>query len=146
MGNKIFIKRILILMSIAAILFLFFLLFPNNKKTIQINGVSIQVEIADTQEEQIKGLSLKESLGNREGMLFVFDKPNKYGIWMKDMNFSIDILWIDDDFNIVNIKQNAKPESYPEIFRPETLITYVIEVSADFVKNNNISIGDKVIF
>ncbi len=146
MKNNIFIKRILILVFIAVILFLFLLLFPNDKKTIQINDISVQVGIADTQEKRIQGLSLKESLGKRQGMLFVFDGEDLHEIWMKNMNFAIDILWIDEGLRIVDIKQDAKPESYPEIFRPKTQSMYIIEVNAGFVKDNNITIGDMVIF
>ena len=113
-------------MVIVAILFLSLLLFSNDKTIIQINDISIQVEVSDTQNERTKGLSGKENLGNREGMLFVFDNEDLHGIWMKDMNFPIDILWINEDYEIVDIKENAKPESFPEIFYPRFRNTIIL--------------------
>jgi uncharacterized protein len=147
MFDKIFIKRILILIAIVVMLFLFLLLFPNsNKKTIQINDIKIKAELADTQKERTQGLSLRKSLEDRDGMLFVFDNEDLHGIWMKDMNFSIDILWIDEDYKIIDIKNDARPESYPEVFFPNENAKYVLEINAGFVEMNNIKIKDKIIF
>jgi len=72
MKNKIFIKRILILISITAILALSLLLFPNDKVILKISDIRLQIEVADTGEERVKGLSDRESLGYRDGMLFIF--------------------------------------------------------------------------
>ena len=133
-------------MVIVAILFLSLLLFSNDKTIIQINDISIQVEVSDTQNERTKGLSGKENLGNREGMLFVFDNEDLHGIWMKDMNFPIDILWINEDYEIVDIKENAKPESFPEIFYPKTKSLYVLEVNMGFLEKNNTELDGKIFF
>ena len=146
MKNKIFIKRILILISITAILALSLLLFPNDKVILKISDIRLQIEVADTGEERVKGLSDRESLGYRDGMLFIFDNESLHGIWMKDMNFAIDILWIDEGHKVVDIKKDAKPESYPEVFIPEVPSKYVLEVNAGFLEENDIEIGDKIIF
>ena len=146
MKNKIFIKRILILISIRAILALSLLLFPNDKVILKISDIRLQIEVADTGEERVKGLSDRESLGYRDGMLFIFDNESLHGIWMKDMNFAIDILWIDEGYKVVDIKKDAKPESYPEVFIPEVPSKYVLEVNAGFLEENDIEIGDKIIF
>ena len=118
-----------------------------------INGVQINVEIALTPEARTQGLSGRASLGEKEGMLFVFDAPGKYGFWMKDMNFPIDIVWFTPserneaglarDLRVVYIKKDAKPESYPEIFMPEENARYVLEVLAGFSDENNLQIGDR---
>ena len=121
-----------------------------------INGVQINVEIALTPEARTQGLSGRASLGEKEGMLFVFDAPGKYGFWMKDMNFPIDIVWFTPserneaglarDLRVVYIKKDAKPESYPEIFMPEENARYVLEVLAGFSDENNLQIGDRAEF
>jgi len=128
-----------------------------------INGVQINVEIALTPEARTQGLSGRASLGEKEGMLFVFDAPGKYGFWMKDMNFPIDIVWftssegneaglaprslgeveMTEDLRVVYIKKDAKPESYPEIFMPEENARYVLEVPAGFSDENNLQVGDR---
>jgi hypothetical protein len=78
-------------------------------------------------------------------MLFVFAKPALLGFWMPDMNFSIDIMWIDKDFKIVGIEDNIAPETYPEIFRPPSPVMYVLEVNATWAKDHGVTVGDEVL-
>ncbi len=93
-------------------------------------GHRLNLEVVDTERERTRGLSGRESLGKNAGMLFVFPVSNTYGFWMKDMNFSIDIVWLDENFEIVYIKEEVSPETYPESFRPDTPARYVLEVNA----------------
>jgi hypothetical protein len=147
MKSNIFIKRILILISIVVALFLILLLFPNsNKRMVHINDASVKVEIVDKQESRVLGLSGRAELKKDTGMLFIFDRENFHGIWMKDMNFHIDILWINESYKIVGIKKDAKPDTFPETFYPKTISKYVLELSSGFIEDNNIEIGDKVNF
>ena len=74
----------------------------NQQKIIEINDKEIAVEVAATAETRSKGLSGRGSLEEGTGMLFIFDSPAQYGFWMKDMNFAIDIVWIDEKFHIVD--------------------------------------------
>ena len=99
-----------------------------------------------TEEAQTQGLSGRNKLKEDEGMLFVFNHIGQYPFWMKDMNFAIDIIWLGEDLSVVFIKKNALPESYPETFTPSQNAKYVLEVSSQFLKKNNIKIGDKVEF
>jgi uncharacterized membrane protein (UPF0127 family) len=66
------------------------------------------------------------------GLLFVFDEPGLHGIWMKDMRFPIDILWLDDAFQVVDVRKNVAPDSYPTVFKPTKPARYVLEVTAGF--------------
>jgi len=113
---------------------------------VAIGDVSLFVEIADTEEERRKGLSDRVSLDESSGMLFIFDQPSAGGIWMKNMHFPIDIIWIDENYSIIDIKQNAQPESFPEVFYPKTNAKYVLEVNANFTKQHDIFVGDQVHF
>ena len=79
-------------------------------------------------------------------MVIVFNAKYVNGIWMKAMNFSIDIIWLNENFDIVDIKKNAKPSSFPEVFRPKISARYVIEVGAGFSDIYNIEIGDSAGF
>ena len=56
-----------------------------------------------------KGLAVKDQLKENEAMFFVFDKPEKHSFWMKDMNFPIDIIWLDSTDKVVHIEQNLQP-------------------------------------
>jgi uncharacterized membrane protein (UPF0127 family) len=79
-------------------------------------------------------------------MLFVFDRPDTYSFWMKDMNFPIDIIWLSSDMKVVYTKKNARPELYPEIYIPKEKAKYVLEVVAGFSDKNNLQEGDSVLF
>ncbi|MFA5095344.1 MAG: DUF192 domain-containing protein [Candidatus Paceibacterota bacterium] len=113
---------------------------------IKIAGKTLKIDLALTSEIQAKGLSGRNTLKEDEGMLFVFNYTGKYSFWMKDMNFSIDIIWIGEDLRVVYIKKDARPESYPEAFAPDRDAKYVLEVLSQFSEKNNLKEGDKVEF
>lgn len=115
-------------------------------KILKISNITLNVEVADTDMERTRGLSGKERLDENDGMLFVFDKEGYYGIWMKDMNFPIDIAWLDKDKKIAHMEENVLPETYPKVFNSPIPSLYVLEVSAEFLGKNNIKIGDLVAF
>ncbi|MBI2096057.1 MAG: DUF192 domain-containing protein [Candidatus Taylorbacteria bacterium] len=98
--------------------------------------------IADTPEERARGLGGLEKLREGEAMLFVFDEPAYHSIWMKDMNFSIDIIWLDENYRVVDIKERVAPETYPKIFTPRDEASYVLETKAGLVPEEGIKAGD----
>jgi len=113
--------------------------------TVVIGNREYFIEVAKTEEEQELGLSFRESLDERQGVLFVLESPQKASIWMKDMLFALDIIWISAEKKIVDIKENAKPEDYPDIYSPKGNALYVLEVKAGEIKKNNFRIGDLVV-
>ncbi len=104
--------------------------------------ISIEVDIADTESERAQGLSGRTAIGAKEGMLFVFETSRIPQFWMKDMNFALDMIWIDDTLTVVGFSQNVTPESFPKTFFPEVSVKYVLEVNENFVNSNNIKKGD----
>ena len=102
----------------------------------------LQVELVKTEVQKTKGLSGRR-LAQNGGMLFVYSEPDYYSIWMPEMNFAIDIIWLDSRCKVVDIKENATPESYPEIFKPKEKASYILEVVAGFVFENNLTIGSQ---
>ena len=72
---------------------------------VKIKDLVIHVDLAITPDEQSKGLSIKNTLNDSDGMLFPFDTPGDYSFWMKDMKFPIDIIWIDSNYKIVVLKK-----------------------------------------
>jgi len=113
-------------------------------RMIKISGVSLTVEVADNKSEWTKGLSGRDRLQINRGMLFVFPREDYYKIWMKNMNFPIDIFWVNKDGVIVDIYKNAMPDSYPNTFSPSRKAMYIIETNADFASVYDIQVGDKV--
>lgn len=100
--------------------------------------------VSDTPLKRQRGLSRTLNLRTNQGMLFVFDKPDTYGFWMPKMNYPIDIIWVDTNKKVVDIVENATPESYPEIFKPKNNAHYVIELNAGQVKEIGLELGNVV--
>lgn len=105
-------------------------------------GDVIEAEVVSTNVDRARGLSGREGLGENEGMLFVFSEPGKYGFWMKDMNFAIDILWLDDEGKIVHIEKDVHPETYPNSFAPDEDALYVLEILAGKAHEQGLVVGD----
>ena len=116
-------------------------LFYEEKAAI-IGETAFVVDVADTNRKREKGLSGREFLDPHSGMLFIFPIDGQHGIWMKDMNFSIDIIWINSHFEVTHIEHNVSPSTYPEIFKPTQDAKFVVELNAGFVRKYNIKIGD----
>lgn len=112
--------------------------------TIYIGSAAISVTVADTDEKRTLGLSGVETLGEREGKLFIFENDGRHGIWMKDMRLPIDIIWIDKNLQVVSMKENVMPETFPEVFRPDTQARFVLEMNAHFVSSLRVNIGDRM--
>ena len=119
---------------------------PVNIKMVTIAGQTLVVDVADTKGKQEQGLSGRKELKEDEGMLFIFEDPDRHSFWMKDMNFAIDIIWIGDDMHVVYIKKYAQPEEYPNTYVSNKDAKYVLEVVSGFSEKNNLRLGDKAKF
>ncbi len=110
-----------------------------------IDDVKVKVEIADEPTEMAKGLGSRKSLGENRGMLFVFAEPGQPAFWMKDMEFPIDIIWIQND-KIIDIAPNLPvvAAEFLSTYTPKEPANYVLEVNAGFAKEHGIKVGDKV--
>lgn len=109
-----------------------------------IGETEITLEIADEQPELVLGLSGRESIPRNHAMLFIFETTDFHGIWMKDMRFALDIMWLNEYAEVVHIEKNVSPQTYPKSFRPRARAKYVLETNAGFVQRNFIKIGDKL--
>lgn len=116
---------------------------------VKIRDISIPVQIANNDKDRTQGLSNRNSLAQNEGMLFTFPENSRPFFWMKDMLFSIDIIWINEG-KIVHIDQDVpKPEpNTPDyklpLYSPPTKINYVLEVNAGFTQKYGIKTSDIV--
>jgi hypothetical protein len=106
--------------------------------------VTVTAELAQSPHEKMRGLSGRPGLKPGHGMLFVYGEPQPIGIWMKDMRFSLDILWIRDG-RIVRIEKNAPPlvPAGPERVY-SAMAELVLEVPAGFTTQQQIRVGDPV--
>ena len=114
--------------------------------TVQVGGKTVRVTVADTPETRQKGLGGRNGLAPDEGMLFIFPQDGKYGFWMKDMKFPIDMLWLSGTRRVVYMAQNVSPDTYPEVFAPTRPARYVLELPAGYAKAYTVGVGDEVRF
>jgi uncharacterized protein len=124
--------------------------------TIEVSGEKVKTEVRDTIMGRAQGLSGRAvgSLGEHDGMLFIFASSSDYGFWMKDMNFPIDIVWISNDEQsgkaaIAGISENAMPEPDKRLFsltvyHSPVPVRYVLEVPAGTSAKNGWKAGDEV--
>ena len=123
--------------------------FP--KGIIKIDDVTLQVQIADTRPLQTRGLMFQEKLPYDQGMLFVFEDSGVRSMWMLNMQFALDLLWIDENGNIVHIEKDTQPcksavETMSCTFsngngKPAK---YVLEVTSGFVDKFHVTENSKL--
>lgn len=118
--------------------------FSEPLRTLTVGDVKLQVAIADEPHERTQGLSGTKKLLPGTGMLFVFEEDGDRGFWMKDMLFSIDMIWISSDGMVVDVTHSASPESYPRVFSPSEPVQYVLEVPSGFSVEHSIQKDLKV--
>lgn len=104
----------------------------------------VQLARITTPEAQKEGLSGRQSMKDTEGLLFDFGVPGSRCMWMKDMLFSIDMIWLDTSQTITTIKENVSPDTFPESFCGTDKDAYVIEVNAGVVKEAKLSVGQQL--
>ena len=109
------------------------------------NGTAstVYVEIADTPQAEETGLMYRTSLAEDRGMLFVFDGDWPRSFWMKNTPLPLDMVFVNSQFDIVDINHNAAPES-ETVFTSRSACKYVVEVNGGYCDAHGIAIGDKI--
>lgn len=117
--------------------------FPRG--TVLLDGVALDVQVADTEPRRVRGLMFQDPLPATEGMIFVFEEPAPHSIWMLNMQFALDIVWFDAAGRVVHIEQGVPPcRTALEITTCESTVPagdalYVLEVAAGFVERHGIT-------
>jgi len=114
------------------------------RTTIYIGSTAVDAEIADEYDERVRGLSRVKSMSESQGKLFIFDENDYHAIWMKDMLFPIDIIWIDQNLKVVDFEQAVDPDTYPTVFAPQTPARFVLEVNSHFIESLQVQLGDEL--
>ena len=117
-----------------------FIVNKRNDKKIQFS-----VDLADTKLKREIGLQCKKQLKKNEGMLFIWKFEDQRYFWMKNTKFYLDIIFINSDFEIIDIYFNAKPFSLLNISSSKKA-QYVLELNEGVFKNLDLIIGDKLVF
>ena len=111
---------------------------------VKLGDQTIILELSVTQAEQERGLSGRASLPRNKGLLFVYKTAEIRGIWMPDMNFPIDVLWINNKGVVVHLERNLDPASYPKIFSSPHPSHYILELNAGVAAG--VEVGSMVYF
>lgn len=112
---------------------------------IKVDDVALEVQIADTEPRRVRGLMFQEQLSYDQGMIFVFQEPGAYSLWMLNMQFPLDMIWFDEDGAVVHIERGVKPcKTALEITTCQSIVpggmaTYILEVTAGFVEMHGIT-------
>lgn len=111
----------------------------NNKDTL----AKINIEIAEKPETREQGLMYRKSMDELNGMLFIFENSEPQNFWMRNTIIPLDIIYVNENNEIVTIQQNAVPYSEQSIPSYKNAM-YVVEVNAGFCGKYIIKAGDLI--
>jgi uncharacterized membrane protein (UPF0127 family) len=137
-------KKLKIISLILVVIFLS--ACTNSSLDLKINDTLLDIEISADALSRVKGLSGREDLCENCGMVFLFGKQAKHFFWMKDMNFPLDIVYIQNDkiveiFKDVQVLDNMN--EITEIF-PNQNADKVLELNAGWCETHNVQLGNKI--
>lgn len=117
---------------------------PIVPSSVWVGDTVIAVEVANTPESRVQGLSGRADLAQGSGLLFDFFAPDYYRIWMKDMNFSIDIVWANDG-RVITVEHDVSPNTFPQNFTSAAPARYVLELPAGYAAMHGIAEGGEFV-
>jgi uncharacterized membrane protein (UPF0127 family) len=151
-----FLKRLFIKLSLAVFFVLLLGLYGLAKVPygtpgqVQANVVKLQekdikVSVARTPDEWVKGLSGIKDIPANEAKLFVFDRSGTHEMWMKDMEFPLDMAWLDSNGKVVQTDLNLQPagdDEHPAVYSNNVPALYVVEMKAGAFEKYGIKEGE----
>ena len=122
------------------------------KPIVRVDDLEFPVELAAEPDLRIRGLSGRASLDSGTGMLFVFENSERFRFWMREMQFSLDIVWISSGCEVVDISVDvpfpdpSTPLSDLPRYSPESSAKYVLEINGGEAEDLGLGVGDPVEF
>ena len=115
---------------------------------VELDGQPLHVLVAKNNYHLKKGLGGRETLGDYDGMVFLFPKELRQGILMRNMHFPIDIIWIDVFGKVVDIAPSVQVEPNVEeedltVYYPRKEAKFILELAAGWAEEQDLKIGDK---
>ena len=107
-------------------------------------GAVFNAELSFTPEQRARGLMGRGHLGDRDGMLFIYELEGLHGFWMRGMLIPLDMVWIDAAGVVAGVTANVSPApkgTNPEIYSPPRPIQYVLEINAGLADQVGIRAG-----
>jgi uncharacterized membrane protein (UPF0127 family) len=115
-------------------------------KEVKIGSQIIHAEIPRDTKAQLQGLGGRPCILPNQGMLFISSTPGRLPIWMKDMQFPIDVVWITADRKVAAIEVDFQPSTYPEVRGSQIPAKYVLELKSNRSRELHMDIGTSVDF
>ena len=140
-------RRSVAVLFVAVCLLLAVVAFVHSQKSdmLKAGGQSYTLTVASTNASREKGLGGRASLAQNAGMLFVFPAAGRQCFWMKDMRFSLDMIWTDQNKRVVHIVPDLLPATYPNAYCADGA-QYVIELNAGQAAQADIRVGQTLDF
>jgi len=105
----------------------------------------IQLEVAQTDEQQAMGLMHRTKLEANRGMLFPFNPPRRVGFWMKNVSINLDMVFLYQG-KVAAIASDVPPckEEPCAVYGAKGLIDQVIELRGGRAKELGLKVGDRL--
>lgn len=100
-----------------------------------------KAELAQSPQEQAKGLMFRTVLGPDEAMLFPFEPPKAASFWMRNTVIPLDLLFIASDGRVANIAAQAKPYDESRL-QSAGLVKAVLEIPGGRAQELGLAVGD----
>lgn len=107
-----------------------------------VGGAAFRVELAVTPEQRRQGLMYRDRLGEREGMLFVFEEERMLSFWMRNTSLPLSIAFIDARGVIVHLADLVPWSERPVSSRVPA--RYALEVNRGAFERAGVALGDVV--
>jgi uncharacterized membrane protein (UPF0127 family) len=146
-GSEVFSRLMILKLALVFILCLFLIRAhaAENPKKICFKDTCVLIEIADTDSTRTRGLMFRDHLDQDKGMLFIFPSEDIYPFWMKNTLIDLDMIWLDKDLNVVEVKSfvpACKQFDCPS-YIPKANAKFVLELNAGYADFHNIKVNDK---
>jgi uncharacterized membrane protein (UPF0127 family) len=109
---------------------------------VTIGGETFRVEVARTAEQKRQGLMNRNSLGDREGMIFVYESDQHLAFWMKNTTIPLTLAFLSKDGQIMQV-EHLKPLSLKSVVS-ERAVRYALELPAGVLEELGVGVGDRV--
>lgn len=116
----------------------------NIAQKVYINEKLFYLKIANESNEWSRGLMDVQSLQPDQGMLFIFDDNKPRSFWMKNTYIPLDIIFIDDQFRVVEIYNNTKPLDTSLRYNSILPAKYVLELTPGSAEALKLDTNDSI--
>jgi uncharacterized protein len=101
------------------------------------------VELADDPAERSQGLMFRENMPRSQGMLFLYEQPQRAVFWMKNTLIPLDMIFLDETGTVTNIHENAVPLDETGI-DGGTGVLAVLEINGGLSRQLGVAVGSEL--